>query len=385
MELVTIVVILHILTAVFLTMFKIRVERTLPRLDRVGEVRLADTVSVIVPARNEENDIRGCLESYLAQNGVPLEVIVVDDGSTDRTAIIAGEYSSRGVRVLKADRIPKGWVGKNWACHLGYGVSSGEWLLFTDSDTRVESTLVARAVALATEKRLDMLTLYPRFGMRSPVLKAVLPILLIGLYLIGRPDKVNRGTSAFAFGSFILIRRDAYQRIGGHQRVRNSIVEDRALAIVGRKQGLRMLLADSCGLMTAAWNRDLKSLWMGMIRLFTSIFLGHKIKPILFFAAIAFVLLTPVITFLVSAYSLSINLILSAVSVALISTSLGLESMRHGGGPLGFILWIAGSPLVLAAILVSWRRARVNPVITWRGRRYKLAMGAVHEVAEPIS
>ncbi len=378
------ILVLHLLAAIFLMLFKIRVERSLPRLERTGELKYADTVSVIIPARNEESDIRGCIESYLAQEGVALEIIVVDDNSTDRTGEIAREYSSRGVKVIEAGDVPEGWVGKNWACHRGYNVSSGSWLLFTDCDTRIKPILLAQAVKMAEERRLDMLTLYPRLEMGSFILKAVLPILLVGLYLIGRPDKVNSGGSAFAFGSFILVRRDAYQRIGGHQNVRNSILEDRALAITCRHRGLRMLLADSNGLMTAAWNRNLKSLWQGMIRLFTSIFLGHKIKPLLFLSAVAFMLLVPPTALLITATSLSPELLLSAISMTLVSANFGLESLRHGGGPLGFLLWVLGSPVLLAAILVSWYRKTKNPIITWRGRQYRLVVGKVHEVAQPI-
>lgn len=373
------------MASVFLLFFKLRVEKGLPKLGQVRNCQTTHKVSVIIPARNEERDIGECLESYLSQGDVVYEIIVVDDGSTDGTALVASRYSSKGVKVLKASPTPRGWVGKTWACHIGYEASCGEWLLFTDSDARVQRDLVSKVLTLASEGEFDMVSLYPSFEMQTPILKAALPILLMGLYLIGRPDKVVDGKASFAFGSFILVKRDAYERLGGHKRVRSSLLEDRAIAIVGRHEGLRILLADARGYMTAAWNRSLETLWHGILRLFTPIFLGHKFKPLALTAALAFIFLAPIIGFLLSIQGPLYDSFLSGISLALISTALGLEAYRHGGGLLSCFLWPAGAVIVLAGLVSALYRSARDPVIVWRHRRYRLARGELHELAETTS
>jgi glycosyltransferase involved in cell wall biosynthesis len=363
---------------------KYRIEKDLPQL-RLGKLIGSGVVSAIVPARNEEGDIEGCLQSLLSQQGVEIEIIVVDDGSTDRTAEVVKKYVGRGVELVNAGEPPEGWVGKTWACHVGYEKSRGEWLLFTDSDARMSPELVSIAVSMAQEKKLDMLTLYPRFRMETLSLKATLPILLLGLYLIGRPDKVNRGGGAFAFGSFILVKRSSYKAFGGHKAVRNAVLEDRALARAAWKKGLSLAMADSRELMNAAWSKDFKSLWQAMFRIFTPIFLGHKWKPLLFLIAIAYLFLIPIIGIIFSLYSDFNVLILSIHSYIAVSLATGLEALSHRNRLAGFILWPFGVFPILVSIFLSWIRANKRPIIVWRNRKYSLKPGGLHETAQIIS
>ncbi|GBC69248.1 4,4'-diaponeurosporenoate glycosyltransferase [archaeon HR01] len=372
---------IQLLAAIYLLVMKHRIERSLPKLG-TNPPSGHESVSAIVPARNEENEIEGCIQSLLSQQGVDVEIIVVDDGSADRTPEIVKKYAGYGVKLVEATPPPEGWVGKTWACHLGYEKSGGEWLLFTDSDARMAPNLLSSAISMAREKGLDMLSLYPRFRMETIALKIILPILLLGLYLIGRPDKVNRGGGAFAFGSFILLRRSSYEAFGGHKTVKNAILEDRALARVAWKNGLKIAMADARGLMTAAWNKNFKTLWYGMARIFTPIFLGHKWKPLLFLTAIAYMFLVPVAGILYSLFIDSSPLIFSISSYIAVSIATGLESLSHRNRLAGFLLWPLGILPILASIFLSWYRSIRDPVIVWRGRLYSLKYGDLHELAE---
>ena len=197
-------------------------------------------VSIVVPARNEEVSLGDCLRSLagqrvvgqsgVAQTGVDFEIIVVDDGSTDRTREIAESFI--GVRVISAGPLPSGWTGKNNAVIAGAAVARGEWLLFTDADTVHVLGSLARAVAEAKEHRVDMLSYSPEQTAVTFWEMAVLPVVFAELAREYPPRLVSDPASpiAAANGQYILIRRDAYDSVGGHRAVAESLLEDVALA-----------------------------------------------------------------------------------------------------------------------------------------------------------
>jgi glycosyltransferase involved in cell wall biosynthesis len=190
----------------------------------------ATTVSIIIPARNEEACLGACLESLLAQTGVSIEIIVVDDHSTDRTGEIA--VSVPGVRVIEAGTLPDGWTGKNNAVATGARAARGEWLLFTDADTVHVPGSLARALAEARENGADMLSYSPEQIAVSFWEMATLPVVFAELARHYPPKKVSDPASpiAAANGQYILIRREAYDTVGGHVAIAGQILEDVALA-----------------------------------------------------------------------------------------------------------------------------------------------------------
>ena len=204
----------------------------------------APTVSIIVPARNEEANIAACLESLAIQTGVPFEIIVVDDHSTDRTQDIAGSFSPRydNVRVIEAAPLPANCTGKNNAVSTGARAARGEWLLFTDADTVHLPGSLARAVAEAKEFNADMLSYSPEQIAVSFWEMAILPVVFAELARQYPPTKVSDPNSSIAAanGQYILIRREAYDAIGGHAAVANEILEDVALARLVKQSGRKL-------------------------------------------------------------------------------------------------------------------------------------------------
>jgi glycosyltransferase involved in cell wall biosynthesis len=187
-------------------------------------------VSVIIPARNEEASLGVCLESLVAQSGVDFEIIVVNDHSTDRTGEIAASFAN--VRVIEARPLPQGWTGKNNAVACGAREARGEWLLFTDADTVHLAGSLARALAEATENKVEMLSYSPEQIAVTFWEMAILPVVFAELARQYPPSKVSDPASpiAAANGQFILIRRETYDAIGGHAAVASDILEDVALA-----------------------------------------------------------------------------------------------------------------------------------------------------------
>lgn len=198
------------------------------------------TVSVIVPARNEEASLAACLESLMSQTGVPFEIIVVDDGSTDRTRSIAESFPS--IRVLEAGPLPPGWSGKNNAVTAGARAAQGQWLLFTDADTVHKPGSLARAIAEAQEHHADLLSYSPEQEVHGFWEKAIMPVIFAELARTYRPSDVSdpHSPAAAANGQYLLIARPAYEAIGGHAAVATSLLEDVALARAVKASGRKI-------------------------------------------------------------------------------------------------------------------------------------------------
>jgi glycosyltransferase involved in cell wall biosynthesis len=220
-------------------------------------------VSVIVPARNEEACLGPCLESLVTQAGIDFEIIVVDDGSTDRTAEIAKSFSeprtlnrfrahndvstpasdvAAALVVIPAPPLPNKWTGKNNAMSSGAKIASGKWLLFTDADTVHKPGSLARAVAEAEERGFALLSYSPEQEVRTFSERTVLPVIFAELAATYPPKKVSDPASpvAAANGQYLLIAREAYDAVGGHTKISSHLLEDVALARLVKSSGRRI-------------------------------------------------------------------------------------------------------------------------------------------------
>lgn len=192
-------------------------------------------ISFLIPARNEERNIERCVRGALAQDYPNCEVIVLDDGSVDRTgAILAGLSADRRLRVLRGRPLPAGWVGKSYACQQLSDAARGEWLLFLDADGVPEVGLATALLAHAQRQQLDLVTLFPFLELGSFWERLVLPPFLALLTAFfpyeraARPDA--RPQDVLANGQCIFVRRAAYESVDGHMAVRNEVLEDVRLA-----------------------------------------------------------------------------------------------------------------------------------------------------------
>jgi glycosyltransferase involved in cell wall biosynthesis len=202
-----------------------------------NSLSISPQVSVIVPARNEEDCLGTCLASLVEQRGIPCEIIVVDDGSTDRTRAIAQSFPD--VRVVDAPALPRDWSGKNNATFAGAAAARGEWLLFTDADTVHLPGSLARSVAEAQRRHADLLSYSPEQEVHGLAEQAVMPVVFAELAVTYRPARVSdpRYSAAAANGQYLLISRAAYDAVGGHQAVATTLLEDVALARAVKQSG----------------------------------------------------------------------------------------------------------------------------------------------------
>jgi glycosyltransferase involved in cell wall biosynthesis len=209
-------------------------------------------LTVIVPARNEQDCIGACLESLAAQSedvfelGRDWELVVVDDESTDRTAEIARSFP--GITLMKADKRQPGWTGKANAVWTAARRARGKWLLFTDADTIHEVGDLRRAMHEAARHKAGMLSYSPRQIVSGFAQRSLMPLVFCELALAFPPAKVSDPNQriAAANGQFLLVEREAYRRLGGHASVHDRVLEDVELALLAkrRKIGLRFRYAD---------------------------------------------------------------------------------------------------------------------------------------------
>lgn len=204
------------------------------------------TVSVLIPARNEERNIRRLLDDLLRLPYPPMEIMVCNDQSTDRTAAVVEEYAALhpSVKLFHSPPLPRRWTGKNFACHQLAAQATGEYLLFLDADVRIKGHAIERATYIAEKHKLKLLTVFPRQLLFSFGEKAVVPlmnyILLTLLPLITVRIVTNQRSLAAANGQFMLFHASEYRDLRPHKRVRKQYVEDIRIARYYKSKGLRV-------------------------------------------------------------------------------------------------------------------------------------------------
>ncbi len=261
------------------------------------------SVSVLVPARDEERSIETCVRSLLAQDyPSPLEVIVLDDGSTDATRAIVDRLAAEDsrLRVLEGAPLPPGWLGKPWACRQLADAASGEMLLFTDADTVHGGHALAAGVANASAEDADMLAGVPHIETVTFAEELILPAVpwstatIVPLPLAYRLRWPGLST---AIGQYMLFRRSAYDAIGGHAAVRGEVLEDVMLARLTKAAGYRWRMADLTDVVSTRMYRSLREIVRGLGRTLFGVFDYGLLRLLLIGAlsAVAF-LLPPAVT-----------------------------------------------------------------------------------------
>ncbi len=325
-------------------------------------------VSVIIPARNEELSLGRCLRSLTAQGGVAVEILVVDDHSTDRTRAIADSFA--GVRVLAAPDLPPGWTGKNHAVWVGSREARGPWLLFTDADTVHLPGSLAAALAEAKQHGVALLSYSPEQEVRGFWERAVMPVIFGELASAYRPEEVSDPASpvAAANGQYMLISRVAYDAVGGHQAMANAVLEDVELARRVKHAGLGLRFRLGRGAVRARMYRSLSALREGWTKNLALLFPNAKLLAAR--RAAEFVLMVDALVGLwLAARVGNAATLWFAVGATLLLGNLLRRVRRAHFGALSNTLALLGLPffsyLLLRSVL-CYRSGRV----TWKGRTY---------------
>ena len=369
-----------------LFIYSVRSLKYSPKLEKVRNVdpKLTPRVSIIVPALNEGKYIGRCLRSLLAQDYNNLEIISIDDGSTDNTLPTMKEVAltDRRLRVVEAGQRPVDWVGKNWACFIGYNNSTGDILIFTDADTVHSKQTVTLAVNHILHENLSAITAIPKLMSDDFLTSVTLPLLSVFLQTRFSPLKVNDPANklGFFFGSFFAIIRGHYESIGTHREVRTEIIEDGAIGSLVKKRGIKMKMFRGENCVEALWARDRQGLWNGLLRLLIPMHREQGKKTVLMVIAIAFLMLSPFIVlpaglyfiyqggfsflsiFLTSLAFITVCIII-AVTTLILSQSLKNRKQLALGSPIG-------ATVITLSFVISLLKVHKPQSFTWKGRTY---------------
>lgn len=332
-------------------------------------------VSIVVPARNEAVTIETVVRSILASTYEPFEVLVVDDRSTDETAMIAARLAAedRRVRLVRGADLPAGWFGKPWACLQGYREARGDLVVFTDADTRHGPALLEHAVGALHAGRIDLLTVTSQQRCVTFWERLVMPQIWLLLGLRFSPQRVNRATrprDVVANGQFMMVTREGYEAAGTHEAVHDQVAEDVALAQMFLRRGRKLHLAYAEALIETRMYRSLGHLIEGWSK---NIYLGGRQsfpdEPMLR-ALVPLMLMGAMVYWLLPLAMLALGLVGPGLVATLLAMgfwaliSFGMEiPMLYGlGYPLGvaMVLYIAARS--------TWRGSRR---VQWKGRVYR--------------
>ncbi|HYH79929.1 MAG TPA: glycosyltransferase family 2 protein [Longimicrobium sp.] len=338
---------------------------TAPRLERAGEPRETPLVSVLVPARDEAANLRANLPHLLASGYPRLEILVLDDRSGDGTASVAADLARLHpgrLRVVSGAPLPRGWLGKNWACDQLAREARGDVLLFCDADVAARPRAVTRTVALMLRMRADAVTAIPRQRFGTLAEAAAVPLIaqlpVAATLPLALVPRTATPSLAMANGQWLAFTREGYDHIGGHAAVRGEVLEDVHLGRAVKRAGLRLVAA----MATHDLSVRMYGGWADVRRGFgKNVYALLGARPGTFAAGVAIFALAAVYPWLAALRGTPLALAALAMLVGIRIAAAAL--FRHGWRAVA--LHPLGAVLALRIAAASFRTRRW---IEWRGR-----------------
>ncbi len=332
----------------------------------------APSLSIVVPAKDEAAGIADCVHRVLGQDYPNADVVIVDDRSTDGTSRLLDELALREPRLkpFHVTSLPSGWLGKCHALYVGTREIRSDWLLLVDSDVQLSPDAARRAVALCVDREYDVLSIMPTLDARSFWERSLLPLLAVAwsaAFRISFTNDDSRPQHAFANGQFFLVKREWYEKVNGHESVRDQIVEDVAIMRVLKAAGAKVRLMLGQELAHARMHTNFRQMFHGWARIFA----GSSARSIVPMIIVMLFMLSTIV-----ALAMQITFSIRTHHPAWIAST-----VAHVGLMFGFLAWVyvtAGIrsifalalpitwPMVLAILGYSIWVCRTGKVI-WRG------------------
>jgi chlorobactene glucosyltransferase len=343
-------------------------------------------ISICIPARNEEINIQKCVSAILAQDYPNFEVIVLDDRSTDSTLALLADIASRDSRLLplSGSDLPSGWAGKPHALYQAARAARGEWLCFVDADTFLAPNALSACYAKAIETKADLFTVMTKQILGSFWEKVVMPLVMTALSVGFSPRKINDPSrrDAVANGQFIMIKRSVYDAIGGHEKVKDKIVEDKAISELVKWGGHRLIVADGMQLVSTRMYTSLSTMWEGWTK---NIYLGLHDHPGMLMLGVFGAFLALMAAFLLPAWTLlgvwwyireagwmSLAVIVESGIIWCVLIGIRMQAARK----MNISPWYAfttplGAAIFAGMMFTSAWKVLSGRGVSWRGRVYR--------------
>jgi chlorobactene glucosyltransferase len=349
-------------------------------IDRPGKKSLPK-VSVLVPARNEAAHIEACARSLLEQNYLNYELIILDDQSQDGTGEILQRLQDEQPRlsVMEGRALPEGWVGKTWACHQLAEAATGEYLLFTDADTRHHPLMLPEAISIMLSQKIDLMTGMPRQELGTWGERLVVPFLSWIIFAVVPVPLARRVRFTYlsgAVGQFMLFHRNAYLKIGGHRAVLDTSLEDIALARLVKQHGLRWDFLDLTERVVCRMYQDFSSAFNGISKNLFGVFQYNL--PVFAFAWIwlLLVFVEPSVIILAAVAGVPVSGAILELALAAAGLSVLLWGLNHTKFRLPLIMAafypLTMSLLFIMAVRSAWYHYKQRP-FDWKGRDLPLS------------
>jgi hypothetical protein len=347
---------------------------------QTGNCVLPGSISVLIPARNEERVLSQSLASLLPSRGLKLEILVLDDGSTDRTSEIVQAFAAQDprVRLVSSVPLPAGWNGKQHACQVLAEQASAEVLCFLDADVRLAPEALASMMAFLERTGVDLVSGFPRQETKSSLEYLLLPLIhfvLLSYLPLAAMRALPAPGLAAGCGQFLMVRREAYRKAGGHAAIRTTMHDGILLPQLFRRQGFKTDIADLTHLATCRMYRNAAEVWRGLsknategmaaparIVPFTVLLFCGQVLPLLLTGAL---LLSPA-----SFHAPSRALVLSALAASFLPRVISVWKYRQS--LLSAFLHPVGVSVLLALQWLALMRKLAGQPVTWKERAYRM-------------
>lgn len=338
-------------------------------------------VTILVPAKDEGAGIRCCLDAVLAQDYGNFDVIAINDRSKDDTGPILEQIAASDPRLkvvhIASGGLPPGWLGKCNALHVGTRHATGQWLFFVDSDVVLAPDALSKAMSISVERKYDALSILTRLECNSFLERLMLPLLAGAwtiMHFVSLTNEDSRKTRAEANGQFFLIRRSAYESVGGHASVKDQITEDVELMRLLKASDFRVRLYLGAHLASTHMHSNLRQMFHGWARIYSG---TARRRPWRILYAMWFVLTSGFSVYPALIYGLTNPPWLAAASAHFVLMTLYLMLVyRWSGNPVRYALLAPISSAVMLAIFVFSLRKCWTGQITWRDTTFSATSGS---------
>ncbi|MFD1018581.1 glycosyltransferase [Thalassobacillus hwangdonensis] len=365
-----------ILTIIALLLFL----NILAGINRIGELEKfpaenhTELISVVIAAKDEEDSISSTIDSLLKQKQVDLEIIPVNDRSSDRTDeiidTIARNHAS--VKPIHIKELPEGWLGKNHALSVGAEKATGTYIVFADADVNFSEDMLSKALACIKNECADHLTVAPAFTASSTLLKGFISIFLFGFTVLKRPWRANKNkrTGGIGIGAFQMIMKSCYQETGGYSRLRMRPDDDLAFGQHVKRLGYRQRIVTGLSDLKVEWYPDLKTAVRGLEK---NVFAGFNYSILAAAATIIAVFVTHILPFILLIIGRPTIQIISLTLCFLLLCMYSLTTVKFTNFPIFIVLLLPlSASLILFTIVRSLWLTWKHKGIYWRGTHYSL-------------